>query len=112
MIPAPSHSEKIFQFFRLLPVRREKCRACRIALAEHKRQVIGIPVGTAGGIGHKQLRLGDGTELVQIPVREVPVLPDFEPKTRVGEGRMGGITTDFLQLGLRGNIRYLGLPVM
>ena len=50
MIPATLIVEKVFQLFRTFPMGREERRSGGIPLAEHEREVVGIPVRPAGGV--------------------------------------------------------------
>ena len=101
MIPAAVGFEKRLESFGRLPMGGEQCRAGGIALAEHEREMVRIPIGTAGGIGDEEVGSGGGTELGQIAVREIPVLSDIQPFPRMRQRGMRSKTADLEQLLLR-----------
>ena len=102
MIPAAVGFEKRLESFWRLPMGRQQCRSGGIALAEHEREMVRIPIGTPGGIGDEEVGSGGGTELGQIAVREIPVLPDIQPFPRMRQRGMCSKTSDLEQLLLRG----------
>src|SRR2546421_8450324 len=98
MIPAANGSQLVFQGFGLFPRGGQRGGGGGVPRAKKEREMVGVPVGPAGGVRDEEPGLRSSGQLGQVAVGEESVFPDLQPLPRRRQAGMHGERPHLLKL--------------
>src|SRR2546422_11313451 len=98
MISAANRSQLVFQGFRPFPMGGQQGGTGGVPPAEHEREMVRVPVGSAGGVRDEEPGLRTGGQLGQVAVGEESVFSDLQPLSRRRQAGMHSERPQLLKL--------------